>query len=128
MLKESTIHDNTRNEIAPQSCVIAMESLEECSNVISSQKALRNEKQEAKRKLVPGVKEVEMQHEIGETNFTTPPTSSKLLKHSTNLGSEVDPNALSSHSPTVKMKNDMSTVPNRKLSPEEKNSLQSNHP
>ena len=98
----------------PQSLVIAMESCEACSNMISSQKGLLSDNQEAKRKLTSDTKEVEMQCKIGETNFTVPLRLSESLKRDTNLGSEADPTILPSCSSNIKMKNDPSMVSHEK--------------
>ena len=95
-------HANKKN--APQSCVIAMESFEACSGMLSTQKVSTNDKQEAKRKIASDVKEVETQHKISETNFAAPPRPSILLKHSANSGLETDLANLSSYSSVVKMK------------------------
>ena len=73
-------------KIMLQSYVITMESFETCNNMLSAQKVLISGKQEAKRKLTSDVKEVETQHNAGETNFAAPQRPSKLLKHSANSG------------------------------------------
>ena len=120
-LKESVSNDNASNKVVPQSCVVAMESFEACNSVLSTQKKMIDENQESKRKLASDAKDVETQHEIGETNFITLPRPSKILKHSASLGLEADPTTSSSWSST------MSAMSNEKPSPEEKNSLQHNH-
>ena len=66
------------------------------------------------------MKEVEMQHDVGEINFTALLGLSELLKHSTNLGLEADPTALPSHSSAAKMKHNLIMLHHEKPSPEEK--------
>ena len=100
--------------------MIAMESFEACNNILSPQKVLINNKQEAKRKLALGMKEVKTQNKIGETNFTTLPWPSKSLKRSKNLDLEANPTALSSFSSAIKMKKYLSMVYHEKNSPQEK--------
>ena len=61
------------------------------------------------------MKDAEIHHEIGESNFTTPPRPSEFLKHSTKLVLQASPTTLPSNSSSISEKMNLNMVSYEKL-------------